>query len=1073
MDTGVERIVDQVVNPKLHTNFVPKIEDVAYQYLGIEKPTNRISELQIDISQRYFPNLDLEQVSPESEKCPSIESHSPNVHNNPMINEDIVEDADDKMDDLESPAFEPIECKIVKVEIVDQDDDKMDISSGNSDNELNISNGFIANNTDEIKSNLSSISGLTSNESLEDSCEANANAATTPIEEDLVKIVCETPEIVKTEPISDEQNVSVVTPSPQSSPVEAAIKQYDVVEPPEEKPSIHYTNDVVENLNQDSVLSQVSSNSRLSIITNNNTSTRMDGAEDDGDASPGPNGETIEKESTCPYGISEEAQMQRFNESSSSNNSLVIDTDHMSNGTNQGDKKDGFVTAFDINKEEIKFEGTERKSFDIDLSEPKLAINDQPVLNDDPVDSNTSAKEVSEIPDTAAASSTETSKDVNFKSEEVSSVSTADTNETSPKNTSLKNEQTSNDAKLGTEDSKGADESSSSSSKHKDRNNRYRSHSERSKRLHSLNQSSAFKDKAKNSRDESNTTDKHREKSKNRSNNRSNSKNHHKSSSSSTKSDKTDNSRSSSSKNYKENEKFRPDTKHRHSSSSSSKHGSKHSESKKSRSDSHRSSSHREKDDHASHREKAPPRKRSRSKDSNDGSANFNNGARNGLASTKTARTDQTTTQGQQNSKEQQQTPTHSTAVMQLNECNSANEHRFACSPSSSNAAMNDLPFAVSVAENDFMLTTQPVVVDQILSGSELNLESFIDENRDNPLVSSIERTLANHAKVKKPKVAANIHEARKLMKLRKEMDRNEQKQLEQARVLAKQYMRSNLTTTVDDSQGVELEFACISSGTNTPGPSISSPVKFNCSKEIVNDEKPLSPPAIPSTSTLPLNQIENSVDDKSHAADFEGFPEIVTNVASEVLQQFELMLQATTQLRVSIPTKGKSQPKKITNRSTYANNSKHIPSDHYINMMSSIDNNRQLFLENNKITVSKSPPTTKSLGIRKRKYTETSVSSDETPSKIDRGDGEMASVVANVIIAPKTESSSARSGLFAQFFSFHLHTVQTTNCSIAVTSTLDKQRQKTRYSNEDLFKPRPVLGGASRSRRRGINCDE
>lgn len=39
--------------------------------------------------------------------------------------------------------------------------------------------------------------------------------------------------------------------------------------------------------------------------------------------------------------------------------------------------------------------------------------------------------------------------------------------------------------------------------------------------------------------------------------------------------------------------------------------------------------------------------------------------------------------------------------------------------------------------------------------------------------------------------------------------------------------------------------------------------------------------------------------------------------------------------------------------------------------------------------------------------------------------------------------------------------------------SALEKQRQKTRYSNDDLFKPRPVLSSGSRSRRRGYNCNE
>lgn len=37
--------------------------------------------------------------------------------------------------------------------------------------------------------------------------------------------------------------------------------------------------------------------------------------------------------------------------------------------------------------------------------------------------------------------------------------------------------------------------------------------------------------------------------------------------------------------------------------------------------------------------------------------------------------------------------------------------------------------------------------------------------------------------------------------------------------------------------------------------------------------------------------------------------------------------------------------------------------------------------------------------------------------------------------------------------------------------SAIEKQRQKTRYSNDELFKPRLLLGGMSR-RRRGFNCD-
>lgn len=38
LDIGVERIVDQVVNPKILTVFMPQVEDVVYKSLGIEKP---------------------------------------------------------------------------------------------------------------------------------------------------------------------------------------------------------------------------------------------------------------------------------------------------------------------------------------------------------------------------------------------------------------------------------------------------------------------------------------------------------------------------------------------------------------------------------------------------------------------------------------------------------------------------------------------------------------------------------------------------------------------------------------------------------------------------------------------------------------------------------------------------------------------------------------------------------------------------------------------------------------------------------------------------------------------------
>lgn len=130
-----------------------------------------------------------------------------------------------------------------------------------------------------------------------------------------------------------------------------------------------------------------------------------------------------------------------------------------------------------------------------------------------------------------------------------------------------------------------------------------------------------------------------------------------------------------------------------------------------------------------------------------------------------------------------------------------------------------------------------PVLVDQILTGaqpSDIDLERLIalcasasGDAAEDPALSSIQQTIASTsgaASVKRPMLASNIHEARKLSKVRKQMDRDEQKRLERAVVLAKQYLSRNANTLGDEGQGVELEFACVTQSPNA-APSISSPI--------------------------------------------------------------------------------------------------------------------------------------------------------------------------------------------------------------------------------------------------------
>ncbi|EFA10124.1 biorientation of chromosomes in cell division protein 1-like 1 [Tribolium castaneum] len=96
LETGVERIVDQVVNPKINTVFLPQVEEVVYSYLGIKKPSKSEKSEQCD---DLLPT-DLEAVSPESEPVDKKDDKST----------DTFQDLDEtKTEEDESPPFEPLE----------------------------------------------------------------------------------------------------------------------------------------------------------------------------------------------------------------------------------------------------------------------------------------------------------------------------------------------------------------------------------------------------------------------------------------------------------------------------------------------------------------------------------------------------------------------------------------------------------------------------------------------------------------------------------------------------------------------------------------------------------------------------------------------------------------------------------------------------------------------------------------------------------------------------------------------------------------------------------------------------
>lgn len=123
--------MDQVVNPKVATVFEPKIESIAYKYLGITPPPpptnppprppllpapplppyappglghmNGGNLLKVETTASLLPT-DLEQISPDSDRTTGKDDSKDEELPPPGVDDD---DADDDLDDTTSPAFEP------------------------------------------------------------------------------------------------------------------------------------------------------------------------------------------------------------------------------------------------------------------------------------------------------------------------------------------------------------------------------------------------------------------------------------------------------------------------------------------------------------------------------------------------------------------------------------------------------------------------------------------------------------------------------------------------------------------------------------------------------------------------------------------------------------------------------------------------------------------------------------------------------------------------------------------------------------------------------------------------------
>ncbi|KAJ6639955.1 Biorientation of chromosomes in cell division protein 1 [Pseudolycoriella hygida] len=730
LETGVERIVDQVVNPKINSVFLPKIEDISYKYLGIEKPKpseeplvtaeppadeeTKAKDLSTDLD-------DLEAVSPDSTASKkSFKDSIENLKTAIDLEKSELNDSGEKVDDdFESPAFEPLKSSLLA---------GSDSVNGEED------------------SKLSDISGLTSQDSVNSEQRAE-------IEVPVVAIKAPTIEVV-----------------------EPAVTQSQQVIP--------------ENINQDSVLSQVSSNSHLSIVTDsNNKSSEVD--------------------------ICEEAQMPKFSENSFNN----LDVDEK--------ERKPLLTSFDIKQDEIIFEGTERRSSLHDLNDDNKI--DEDVVMEEIKDSvRTDLVGDESLNKTESSSSLDPiigeTKDLSLKDEcrsnegefkfeephvsvDTTDVSICGSSQNLQDKNRSKGERKSN-SKLEHKSHRRDKEKYShhSRDRHKDGE---RKHSSSSSSKHSSTSSSSRKEHRSESRDvKKSSSSEHRR-------------------DDSSKSTKSQSSSHSSNRDKDSNHKSsRHDDKHDKSfrdSSDKDRNRSKHdrSSNKSRRDDKSKSRTHDDDgkkksgqeslsksksidDDHASHHDKPMERRRSTDRDSDDGSADRGSGR-------PTSSTNQQTDSGSVN------------AIANSTSSSSFSSTTSSCTDDHEKRERGAADYNVETTSPDdgFVPLSAPVLVDQFLVGNKIDLDMLMEATStpsdEIELMSHQSLPDENELKIKKPKVASNIYEARKLMKVRKQMEREEKKRLGKLLVHSKP-----MITNSANEQGVELEFSIMHSS----APSISSPVK-------------------------------------------------------------------------------------------------------------------------------------------------------------------------------------------------------------------------------------------------------
>ncbi|CAH1641376.1 unnamed protein product [Spodoptera littoralis] len=134
LEQGVERIVDQVVNPKVASVFIPQVEDLVYNYLGVPRKKTSAETSNGKLGADDLLPTDLEAVSPGSVKSndDKFEDMDRDLEENKMEIDNVKDEDKPSVSEIEKPKVEDTQNNVNEL----TNDSDMDLDKSHDDIKL-------------------------------------------------------------------------------------------------------------------------------------------------------------------------------------------------------------------------------------------------------------------------------------------------------------------------------------------------------------------------------------------------------------------------------------------------------------------------------------------------------------------------------------------------------------------------------------------------------------------------------------------------------------------------------------------------------------------------------------------------------------------------------------------------------------------------------------------------------------------------------------------------------------------------------------------------------------------------